>query len=117
MWLEHIYGCFCMFVFAVFARFIFPLWNKNNFAFSAEHPYELFMYLHLLIKNIFPSWLEIFAMAERVMDNLQSEDMELFTHLQRSFQRGVIFNSEVWIFMLTSKSFYFAFCNNISNNP
>ncbi|KAM5180677.1 uncharacterized protein ACMZJ9_001197 [Mantella aurantiaca] len=61
---------------------------------TAEHPYELFMYLHFLIKNIFPSWLEIFAMAERVMDTLQTEDMELFTHLQRSFQRGVIFNSK-----------------------
>ncbi|XP_040195307.1 uncharacterized protein LOC120928273 [Rana temporaria] len=61
---------------------------------TAEHPYELFMYLHLLIKNLFPSWLEIFAMAERVMDTLQTEDIELFTHLQRSFQRDVTFNSK-----------------------
>ncbi|XP_068124854.1 uncharacterized protein [Hyperolius riggenbachi] len=59
---------------------------------SVQHPYELFMYLHLLIKNIFPSWLEIFAMAERVMDTLQTEDMELYSHLQRSFQRDITFD-------------------------
>ncbi|XP_069615919.1 uncharacterized protein [Ranitomeya imitator] len=59
---------------------------------TAEHPYELFMYLHLLIKNIFPSWLEIFAMAERVMATLQTEDMELFVHLQQTFPRNVTFD-------------------------
>ncbi|XP_072263573.1 uncharacterized protein [Pyxicephalus adspersus] len=70
---------------------------------TAEHPYELFMYLHLLIKNIFPSWLEIFAMAERVMDTLQTEDMELFTHLHHSFQRDVTSNSRDFLADMMAK--------------
>ncbi|KAG8587862.1 hypothetical protein GDO81_005802 [Engystomops pustulosus] len=68
-----------------------------------EHPYELFMYLHLLIKNIFPSWLEIFAMAERVMATLQTEDMELFNHLQHSFQRNVTFNPKDFLVELIAR--------------
>ncbi|KAG9492735.1 hypothetical protein GDO78_000957 [Eleutherodactylus coqui] len=70
---------------------------------TAEHPYELFMYLHLLIKNIFPSWLEIFAMAERVMATLQTEDMELFNHLQRSFPRNVTFNPKDFLVELIAR--------------
>ncbi|XP_044141559.1 uncharacterized protein LOC122931551 [Bufo gargarizans] len=70
---------------------------------TAEHPYELFMYQHLLIKNIFPSWLEIFAMAERVMDTLQTEDMELFTHLQRTFPRNVTFNPKDFLVELIAR--------------
>ncbi|KAM3934150.1 uncharacterized protein RB166_001744 [Leptodactylus fuscus] len=70
---------------------------------TAEHPYELFMYLHLLIKNIFPSWLEIFAMAERVMATLQTEDMELFTHLHHSFSRNVTFNPKDFLVELIAR--------------
>ncbi|XP_018102319.1 uncharacterized protein LOC108708284 isoform X2 [Xenopus laevis] len=70
---------------------------------TAEHPYELFMYLHLLIKNIFPSWLEIFAMAERVMNVLKKEDKELFAHLQDSFRRNVTFNPKDFLVELISR--------------
>ncbi|XP_069827888.1 uncharacterized protein [Dendropsophus ebraccatus] len=70
---------------------------------TAEHPYELFMYLHLLIKNIFPSWLEISAMAERVMAVLQMEDEELFTHLQRIFPRNVTFSPKDFIVELMAR--------------
>ncbi|KAE8624768.1 hypothetical protein XENTR_v10006040 [Xenopus tropicalis] len=70
---------------------------------TAEHPYELFMYLHLLIKNIFPSWLEIFAMAERVISVLKKEDKELFTHLQDSFRRNVTFNPKDFLVELITR--------------
>ncbi|XP_073521602.1 uncharacterized protein [Phyllobates terribilis] len=70
---------------------------------TAEYPYELFMYLHLLIKNIFPSWLEIFAMAERVMTTLQTEDIELFIHLQQSFPRNVTFNPKDFLVELIAR--------------
>ncbi|XP_075709141.1 uncharacterized protein LOC142742856 isoform X3 [Rhinoderma darwinii] len=70
---------------------------------TAEHPYELFMYLHLMIKNIFPSWLQISAMAERVMATLQKEDMELSTHLQRNFTRNVTFNPKDFLVELIAR--------------
>ncbi|XP_056412661.1 uncharacterized protein LOC130355880 isoform X2 [Hyla sarda] len=70
---------------------------------TAEHPYELFMYLHLLIKNIFPSWLEIFAMAERVMATLKTEDVELFTHLEHIFPRNVTLNPKDFLVELMAR--------------
>ncbi|XP_059511394.1 uncharacterized protein LOC125464605 isoform X3 [Stegostoma tigrinum] len=56
---------------------------------KAEHPYELAMYLHLLICNLFPSWPEIFGMAERVMNRLKKEDSEIFTHLHSCFVKNI----------------------------
>ncbi|XP_075053847.1 uncharacterized protein LOC142139886 [Mixophyes fleayi] len=87
-----------------FIHWLFPLQMAfNQIPSTAEHPYELFMYLHLLIKNIFPSWMEIFAMAERVMVTLQTEDMELFNHLQRSLQRNLTFNSKDFLVELIAR--------------
>ncbi|KAM8977375.1 uncharacterized protein RCH25_043834 [Pelodytes ibericus] len=70
---------------------------------TAEHPYELFMYLHLLIKTIFPSWLDMFAMAERVMSTLKTEDIELFTHLHRSFRVNVTFDPKDFLVELIAR--------------
>nr|XP_048680379.1 uncharacterized protein LOC125624080 isoform X2 [Caretta caretta] len=53
---------------------------------TAEHPYELAMYLHFLHQNLFPSWTEIFAMAEWMMSLLEREDTEFFIHLQQIVQ-------------------------------
>ncbi|XP_063810104.1 uncharacterized protein LOC135031779 isoform X2 [Pseudophryne corroboree] len=87
-----------------FIHWLFPLQMAfKQIAPKAEHPYELFMYLHLLIKNIFPSWMEIFAMAERVMVTLQTEDAELFTHLQRSFQTNLTFNPKDFLVELIAR--------------
>ncbi|XP_050784765.1 uncharacterized protein LOC127037293 [Gopherus flavomarginatus] len=55
---------------------------------TAEHPYELAMYLHFLHQNLFPSWTEIFAMAEWMMSLLEREDTEFFTHLQQCFRKN-----------------------------
>ncbi|XP_025065844.1 uncharacterized protein LOC102382846 [Alligator sinensis] len=56
---------------------------------TAEHPYELAMYLYFLHQNLFPSWVEIFAMAEWVMSILEREDTEFFDHLQQSFRKNI----------------------------
>ncbi|KAM4701987.1 uncharacterized protein O3C94_002907 [Discoglossus pictus] len=70
---------------------------------KAEHPYELFMYLHLLVKNLYPSWLEIFAMSERVMNILETEDTELFAHFQISFRKNVNFDSKDFLVELIGR--------------
>ncbi|XP_053311919.1 uncharacterized protein LOC128473690 [Spea bombifrons] len=70
---------------------------------TAEHPYELFMYLHLLMKNRFPSWLEIFAMAEHVMNTLKTEDIELYTHLQCCLQRNIAFDPKDFLVELIAQ--------------
>ncbi|XP_067823996.1 uncharacterized protein [Heptranchias perlo] len=57
---------------------------------KAEHPYELAMYLHLLIHNLFPSWPEVFGMAEQVMNRLEKEDPEFFAHLHSCFTNNVL---------------------------
>ncbi|XP_069077690.1 uncharacterized protein [Pleurodeles waltl] len=70
---------------------------------AAEHPYELAMYLYFLMQNLFPSWVEIFAMAERVMSLLETEDTELFTHLQRSFRNNVTFDPKDFLVELIAR--------------
>ncbi|XP_063312449.1 uncharacterized protein LOC134611973 [Pelobates fuscus] len=87
-----------------FIHWLFPLQMAfKQTPTTAEHPYELFMYLHLLIKNTFPSWLEIFAMAERVMSTLKTEDVELFTHLQHSFRKNINFDPKDFLVELIAR--------------
>ncbi|XP_059829625.1 uncharacterized protein LOC132396137 isoform X4 [Hypanus sabinus] len=70
---------------------LFPLQVAFKHSSSkSEHPYELAMYLHLLIHNLFPTWPEIFGMAERVMNRLENEDPELFAHLHSSFTKNAL---------------------------
>ncbi|XP_038059084.1 uncharacterized protein LOC119730318 [Patiria miniata] len=47
-----------------------------------EHPYELALYLDLLLTYAFPKWPEIFAVAEQAMARLKMADTELYDHLQ-----------------------------------
>lgn len=47
-----------------------------------EHVLELGMYLDLLNTSCFPTWPEVFAIAEVVMQRLQEEDPELHDHLK-----------------------------------
>ncbi|KAK7475022.1 hypothetical protein BaRGS_00033703 [Batillaria attramentaria] len=47
-----------------------------------EHVLELGMYLDLLNTSCYPSWPEVFAIAECVMQRLQDEDPELHDHLK-----------------------------------
>uniref|UniRef100_H3AWJ1 Uncharacterized protein n=1 Tax=Latimeria chalumnae TaxID=7897 RepID=H3AWJ1_LATCH len=62
---------------------------------NGEHPYELAMYLHFLIQNLFPSWPEIFAMAEHVMSVLEAEDRDFFAHLQSCSKKNIIFDPKI----------------------
>lgn len=80
-----------------FNIFFFTLLAKNFLFcfFSAEHPYELAMYLYFLHQNLFPSWVEIFAMAEWVMSILEREDTEFFDHLQQSFRKNITMDPKV----------------------
>uniref|UniRef100_UPI00398E776E uncharacterized protein isoform X2 n=1 Tax=Pristiophorus japonicus TaxID=55135 RepID=UPI00398E776E len=64
---------------------------------KAEHPYELAMYLHLLIHNLFPTWPEVFGMAEQVMKRLEKEDPKFFTHLHSCFTNNVVIDPKEFL--------------------
>ncbi|XP_072326028.1 uncharacterized protein [Scyliorhinus torazame] len=64
---------------------------------KAEHPYELAMYLHLLIRNLFPTWPEIFGMTKQVMKRLQKEDPEFFTHLHSCFANNTLIDPKEFL--------------------
>ncbi|PVD32717.1 hypothetical protein C0Q70_08162 [Pomacea canaliculata] len=49
---------------------------------KGEHVLELAMYLDLLNAGCFPTWPEVFAIAECVMQQLQQEDPEFHDHLK-----------------------------------
>lgn len=66
----------------------------NVISFSAEHCYELAMYLHFLIQK-FPSWPEIFTLAERVMRHVEEEDPDFYAHLQLCSSRNAVFDPKV----------------------
>nr|XP_033778362.1 uncharacterized protein LOC117349253 [Geotrypetes seraphini] len=85
-------------------HWLFPLQValKQNLP-TAEHPYELAMYLHFLIQHLFPSWLEISAMAERVMSLLEIEDNEFFAHLQHSVRKQVTFDPKDFLVEMTGQ--------------
>ena len=56
------------------------------FLLSAEHIYELAMYLDLLNTSLFPKWPEIFATSEKVMERLKIGDPTLHAHLTETLQ-------------------------------
>ncbi|XP_067866099.1 uncharacterized protein [Heterodontus francisci] len=64
---------------------------------KAEHPYELAMYLHLLIRNLFPTWPEVLRMAEQVMNRLEKEDPELFAHLHSCFTNNILIDPKEFL--------------------
>ncbi|CAH1233847.1 ANK2 [Branchiostoma lanceolatum] len=68
-----------------------------------EHPYELAMYLKLLIDSRFPKWPEVFAIAERVMDRLKQEDRALHRHLVECSLKNVSFDPKDFLVQLIHK--------------
>lgn len=75
----------------------YPIVQTSILCATAEHPYELAMYLHLLIDNVFPTWPEVFGMAEKVMNRLGNEDPILFAHLHSSFTKNALIDPKVRI--------------------
>ncbi|XP_032902259.1 uncharacterized protein LOC116989141 [Amblyraja radiata] len=77
---------------------LFPLQIAfKNASSKSEHPYELAMYLHLLIDNVFPTWPEVFGMAEKVMNRLGNEDPILFAHLHSSFTKNALIDPKEFL--------------------
>ncbi|XP_019641118.1 PREDICTED: uncharacterized protein LOC109482733 isoform X6 [Branchiostoma belcheri] len=68
-----------------------------------EHPYELAMYLKLLVDSRFPKWPEVFAIAERVMDRLKQEDRHLHRHLLECSLKNVSFDPKDFLVQLIHK--------------
>lgn len=58
------------------------MWLNYVKTHSGEHVLELAMYLDLLNAGCFPTWPEVFAIAECVMQQLQQEDPEFHDHLK-----------------------------------
>ena len=52
--------------------------DKNK----SEIIYDLAMYLDLFVKNLFPSWNEIFTIASKIMQDLALNDPEFYKQLQ-----------------------------------
>lgn len=66
------------------------------FCFSGEHVYELAMYLDLLNSSCFPTWPQVFAIAEQVMVTLSLSDPDLYTHLKSIAKTNMQVNKKVW---------------------
>ena len=62
-----------------------------------DHVYELAMHLDLLNTGCFPKWPEIFAVAEKVMARVKSEDRELYDHLSHVAQIDVLMEPKVHV--------------------
>ena len=50
---------------------------------KSEHIYDLAMYLDLFVKNLYPSWNEIFTIASKVMQDLSVNDHLFYEHLKK----------------------------------
>ncbi len=50
---------------------------------KSELIYDLAMYLDLYVKNLFPPWPEIFALASKIMQDLSINDQPFYEHLKR----------------------------------
>lgn len=60
---------------------------RNSYPQDVAH--KLAIALHLLLKNCFPTRLQIFSMADHVMQRLQQEDEELYNHLTSETLKNV----------------------------
>ena len=58
-------------------------------SFNHDVAHKLAIFLHLLLKNCFPSRLQIFSMADRVIQRLQREDKELYDHLINETHKNI----------------------------
>ena len=55
------------------------------------------MYLDLLTNGCFPTWLEVFAIAERVLATLESVDKEFYSQIKQISGRNFTMNQKVTI--------------------
>lgn len=63
--------------------------------FVGEHVYEVAMYLDLLNSSCFPTWPQVFAIAEQVMMTLSLSDPDLYTHLKSIAKTNMKVNKKV----------------------
>jgi hypothetical protein len=71
---------------------MFPKVYKNMLFLSDFNGQNLAELLYYLLKNCFPTRLDIFSMADHVITRLQQDDPLLFDHLTSRMQRNVIFD-------------------------
>lgn len=83
-----------------FALLVFPLifaFHGNNHMNSlpappgnlVDFPYTLAFSLNLLLRNCFPTRLQVFSMADHVIQRIQQEDKELHNHLIHETKKNV----------------------------
>ena len=53
------------------------------------------MYLDLLNSSCFPTWPQVFAIAEQVMNTIMQSDPDLYTHLKSIATTNVKVNKKV----------------------
>ncbi|XP_078336716.1 uncharacterized protein LOC111135431 isoform X1 [Crassostrea virginica] len=69
---------------------------------KGEHVYELAMYLDLLNSSCFPTWPQVFAIAEQVMMTLSLSDPDLYTHLKSIAKTNMQVNKKEFLMHLIS---------------
>lgn len=74
---------------------ITAVYMSANVSAAGEQVYELAMYLDLFSRTCFPSWSQIFVIAERVMLRLAELDPELHLHLTHIAQIDALVDSNV----------------------
>lgn len=67
-----------------------------------EHVYEVAMYLDLLNSSCFPTWPQVYAIAEQVMNTLMQSDPDLYTHLKSIATTNVKVNKKEFLHQLIS---------------
>ncbi|XP_056008915.1 uncharacterized protein LOC125662842 isoform X2 [Ostrea edulis] len=69
---------------------------------KGEHVYEVAMYLDLLNSSCFPTWPQVFAIAEQVMMTLSLSDPDLYTHLKSIAKTNMKVNKKEFLMHLIS---------------
>ncbi|XP_060065450.1 uncharacterized protein LOC132545744 isoform X1 [Ylistrum balloti] len=69
---------------------------------KGQHVYELAMYLDLLNNSCFPTWIQVFAIAETVMNILSQTDPDMYTHLKAIATTHVKINKKEFLVQLIS---------------
>ncbi|CAC5371615.1 unnamed protein product [Mytilus coruscus] len=88
-------------------HWLFPLQlafqrSSNTTTEIGEHVYEVAMYLDLLNSSCFPTWPQVFAIAEQVMNTMMLTDPDLYTHLKSIATTNVKVNKKEFLHQLIS---------------
>ncbi|XP_069134826.1 uncharacterized protein [Argopecten irradians] len=88
-------------------HWLFPLQvsfqqESNKPTEKGQHVYELAMYLDLLNNSCFPTWIQVFAIAETVMNILSQADPDMFTHLKAIATTNIKINKKEFLVQLIS---------------